>query len=201
VEPTQNGFYVGSVAWHGAEPLSILEREVTSMKQPLDALEWVPRDAIEPNDYNPNKQPPPEFRLLKVSLLEDGWTQPIVVFDDGSGAKPVIVDGEHRWRTSADPEIAALTGGLVPIVRIRKSKTERMMSTIRHNRARGEHGVLPMSEIVNELLANGVSTEDLQFLLQMEEEEIDRLSDRSGMPNRVSTTSADFAKGWIPDGQ
>jgi ParB-like chromosome segregation protein Spo0J len=167
-------------------------------KQPLDSVEWVDRDSIEPNDYNPNKQPPPEHRLLKVSILEDGWTQPIVVFDDSSGKKPVIVDGEHRWRVSGDKEIKKLTKGKVPIVRIAGSREQRMMSTIRHNRARGEHHVLPMAEIVRALLDGGIEKGDVQFLLQMEEEEVERLAEKAGLPEVVSRSHTEFNKGWVP---
>lgn len=168
-------------------------------KQPLSRVEWVSRDSIEPNDYNPNKQPPPEHRLLKVSILEDGWTQPIVVFDDESGAKPVIVDGEHRWRVSAEKDIAKITGGLVPIVRIKGDRSHRMMSTIRHNRARGEHHILPMSDIVRTLLEGGIAKEDVEFLLQMEEEEVDRLAEKAGMPEVVTREHQTFNKGWVPE--
>jgi ParB-like chromosome segregation protein Spo0J len=168
-------------------------------KQPLNEVEWVNRDAIAPNDYNPNKQPPPEHRLLKVSILEDGWTQPIVVFDDGKGGKPVIVDGEHRWRVSAEPEVAKLTGGTVPIVRIKGNREHRMMSTIRHNRARGEHHVLPMAEIVRTLLDGGIDRDDVQFLLQMEEEEVDRLAERAGLPDVVAREGTEFNRGWVPE--
>lgn len=167
-------------------------------KQPLNEVEWVNRDSITPNDYNPNKQPPPEHRLLKVSILEDGWTQPIVVFDDGNGGKPVIVDGEHRWRVSEDSEVAHLTGGTVPIVRIKGDREHRMMSTIRHNRARGEHHVLPMAEIVRALLEAGIKKDDVQFLLQMEEEEVERLSERAGLPEVVARDHTEFNKGWVP---
>lgn len=166
---------------------------------PVNAVEWVPVDAIEANDYNPNQQPPPEHRLLKISLLEDGWTQPIVVVDDGSGAKPVIVDGEHRWRiVRAEPDVADRTDGLIPIVRLRRPRAHLMMATIRHNRARGEHTVAGMSAIVRELLASGYPADDLAFLMQMELEEIDRLADKAGMPERVARDGADFSKGWVP---
>jgi ParB-like chromosome segregation protein Spo0J len=166
---------------------------------PISRVEWVPADALAANDYNPNVQPPPEFRLLKISLLEDGWTQPIVVFDDGSGGKPIIVDGEHRWRVAReDADVAATTDGLVPIVRIVKSRAHLMMSTIRHNRARGEHTVKQMAEIVRELLTAGESTEDVCFLLQMEVEEVERLADSSGMPTRVARDKGEFSKGWVP---
>jgi ParB-like chromosome segregation protein Spo0J len=167
--------------------------------QPLDRIEWVPAAAIVANDYNPNVQPPPENRLLRISLLEDGWTQPVVVFDDGSDAKPVIVDGEHRWRVAAtDPEVARLTEGLVPIVRILGDRAHRMMSTVRHNRARGEHAIAPMAEVVRQLLTAGNAVEDVCFLMQMEPEEVDRLADKAGMPTRVSRDGTDFSKGWIP---
>ena len=167
-------------------------------QQPLSAIEWVPRDSIEPNDYNPNKQAPPEHRLLHVSLLQDGWTQPIVVFDDGEGGKPVIVDGEHRWRASADKSIARLTNGLVPIVRIKKSRNERIMSTIRHNRARGEHGVLNMAQLVRELLEQGQGIEQLCTLLGMEDEAVNRLAERAGLPEVVTRSHGEFSKGWVP---
>lgn len=178
---------------------SVIADNTRTPDQPVSRVEWVKADTLRPNDYNPNVQPDTEFRLLKISLLEDGWTQPIVVFDDGSGEPPVIVDGEHRWRVaSSDPEIAQLTGGLVPIVRIVKDRAHRMMSTIRHNRARGEHTVQQMAAIVRELLTEGHTLADIAFYMQMEEEEIDRLADRAGMPERVSRDGQTFSKGWVP---
>jgi ParB-like chromosome segregation protein Spo0J len=168
-------------------------------KQPISSVEWVNRESLQPNDYNPNKQPPPEHKLLAVSILEDGWTQPIVVFDDGSGEKPLIVDGEHRWRVSSQAEVFKLTNGMVPIVRISGSRQHRMMSTIRHNRARGEHHVLPMAEIVKALMEGGIASESIQFLLQMEEEEVERLAERAGLPTVVTRNHAEFNKGWVPE--
>ena len=167
-------------------------------KQPLESIQWISRTEIRPNEYNPNTQAPPEFRLLKISILTDGWTQPIVVYDDGSGRLPVIVDGEHRWRVSEDAEIAAMTGGKIPVVKISGTASALMMSTIRHNRARGEHGVLPMGEIVRELIEAGNDTEEICFMLQMENEEVSRLSERAGLPEVSGRTKAEFSKGWVP---
>jgi ParB-like chromosome segregation protein Spo0J len=120
------------------------------------------------------------------------------VFDLGDGSRPIIVDGEHRWRTAADPEIAAMTEGMVPIVRIKGDLSHRMMSTIRHNRARGEHAVLPMAEIVRKLLEAGQSQEDVQLLLQMEAEEVERLARRAGMPEYIGKAKKEFSKAWVP---
>ena len=52
-------------------------------KQPLENLKWIKREDIKANKYNPNSVAPPEMELLKTSILEDGWTQPIVANSDG----------------------------------------------------------------------------------------------------------------------
>ena len=103
-------------------------------KQPVSTVRWIHRDELQPNDYNPNKVMPPELELLVLSIIEDGWTQPIVCLSDLT-----IVDGFHRYTVSADPRIIAQTNGYVPVVIITADPIHRKMSTIRHNRARGQH--------------------------------------------------------------
>lgn len=162
--------------------------------QPVGEVQWLPRDALRANDYNPNHVPPPELALLRESLLQDGWTQPIVARRDGE-----IVDGYHRWLVSADPDVAALTGGLVPVVYLRAGLTEaeQVAATIRHNRARGEHGVLRMADIVRRLVDTGQVTRDgLEQMLGMEPEEVERLYDRGAMVKRGAGDT--FGEGWVP---
>lgn len=163
-------------------------------RQPVATVTWLHRDTLTSNDYNPNHAAPPEFRLLKTSILADGWTQPIVARRNFE-----IVDGFHRWKASADPEIYALTDGLVPVVFLsdEASEAHQRMSTIRHNRARGKHGIRPMAEIARSLVeTHGVEGEELERLLGMEAEEVERLLDLSGMPSRGG--SSGFNKGWVP---
>jgi hypothetical protein len=163
-------------------------------KHPVNFTVWVPRDCLRANSYNPNRTATPEFALLKVSILQDGWTQPIVARYDGE-----IIDGFHRWTVAADPEVAALTDGLVPVVFLDVADlAKQMMATIRHNRARGEHAVLPMGKIVHDLLAAGYGAGDLGLLLGMEEEEVDRLADRAGRPETVARTTKAFSESWAP---
>ena len=69
------------------------------MKQPIDKIQWIDRDKLKPNNYNPNMVAPPELKLLKISILEDGWTQPIVVTADMT-----IVDGFDRGTISGDKD-------------------------------------------------------------------------------------------------
>lgn len=163
-------------------------------KQPLDNIVWRHRDELKPNNYNPNKVAPPELKLLKTSIIEDGWTQPIVVYEDLS-----IVDGFHRWTVSGHKEIYALTNGLVPTVMITpKSLSGRQMATIRHNRARGTHTVLAMSDIVSGMIKEGVSGEEIMERLGMEKEEVTRLLFRAGIPKSDVFTDKPFSKSWKP---
>ena len=49
---------------------------------PVLNVKMVDIDKVVANDYNPNKVAPPEMRLLKHSIEEDGYTQPIVTYYD-----------------------------------------------------------------------------------------------------------------------
>jgi len=179
-------------------------------KQPLDNLQWIDRNTIAPNPWNPNKVAPPEMKLLKISILEDGWTQPIVLFEilpgmfDNlpPGVKYIIVDGFHRWTLSGEKDFLNMTAGNVPCVVLSKHKTKAdlMMATIRHNRARGTHGVLAMAEIMQEWLDTGVSGEEIMERMEMEEEEVTRLAMRVGIPKTELFKDMEFSKSWKPKG-
>lgn len=161
--------------------------------QPLASIEWVHPSTLRANDYNPNKVAKPELALLRVSLLENGWCQPIIARRDGE-----IVDGFHRWTLgSTDPEVAALAGGLVPVVRLPDidAATQRM-ATIRMNRARGSHAVIRMADIVNDLAAMGLGRPDIASRLGMDHEEVDRLLDHGRMTKRGTAGATTFSKGW-----
>lgn len=163
--------------------------------QPLNNVQWIHRDNLLPNNYNPNKVAPPELKLLKTSIIEDGWTQPIVVNDDYT-----IVDGFHRWTVSGHKEIYQITDGLVPVVVLApKDRASKQMATIRHNRARGTHHVLEMSNIVSEMVNQGLSGEEIMQRLQMEKEEVVRLLYRSGIPKSDVFKDAEYSKSWEPN--
>ena len=167
----------------------------STITQPISAVQWVPPATLHANGYNPNRVFAPEFALLKVSILESGWTQPIVARTDGE-----IVDGFHRWTLgSTDAEIQALTGGLVPVVFLSAGTTlaDQMMATVRHNRARGQHGILKTAEIVKTLRTEGVSETEIERRLGMEDEEVSRLLETKSSAELVGKDS--FGRGWVPD--
>ena len=119
--------------------------EVSPFKsEPVDFVRWVPNTLLHSNDYNPNSVAPPEMELLRLSIDADGYTQPIVSMADPDDTFEVI-DGFHRHRVGKEcADIQSRVHGYLPLVQIRESqadKTDRMASTIRHNRARGKHRV------------------------------------------------------------
>ena len=171
---------------------------MTVKDQPVSRVRWLPREKLRANSYNPNVVAPPELELLVTSILEDGWTQPIVTLPADEQGLHQIVDGFHRWTVSADPRVAALTGGQVPTVQVGLDPVHRMMSTIRHNRARGTHAVVRMAEIVRRMVDDGVPERQIRKRLGMEAEEVIRLVNRAGMPTQVRKVAPAFNKAWVP---
>jgi ParB-like chromosome segregation protein Spo0J len=107
----------------------------------------VPIAKVQPNGYNPNKMEAKMFRLLKKSITEDGLTMPIVTYYDAVNDIYEIVDGFHRYSVLLKMKIQE-----IPVSVIEKPIEERMMSTIRHNKAKGTHQLKLVSNIFNKLL-------------------------------------------------
>lgn len=145
------------------------------LSSPLSTLQWVDRDRVKPNDYNPNKVSKQNLELLKQSILTNGWTLPIVVRPDFT-----IIDGFHRWTVAGEEPLKSMLEGKVPVVIVEhKDKAGNIYGTVTHNRARGTHLLEPMKAIVRELMGEGKSVEEISKQLGMRPEEIFRLSDFS----------------------
>ena len=142
---------------------------------PLSTLQWVSREIVKPNDYNPNKVSKQNLELLKQSILSNGWTLPIVVRPDFT-----IIDGFHRWTIAGEEPLLSMLDGKVTVVIVdHKDKSGDIYGTVTHNRARGTHLLGPMKAIVKELMDEGKSVEEIGKQLGMKPEEIFRLSDFS----------------------
>lgn len=175
--------------------------EISPFKtEPVDFVKWVKNDLVYQNDYNPNSVAPPEMELLRLSISADGYTQPIVSMPD-EDKKFQVIDGFHRHRVGKECEdIQSRIHGYLPVVQIRedqKDKTDRMASTIRHNRARGKHKVEAMSDIVIELSRRNWSDEKIAKNLGMEADEVLRLKQISGLAEMFS--DEDFSEAWDVD--
>ena len=142
---------------------------------PLNSLQWVDRSRLTANDYNPNRVTEDNLQLLIQSILTNGWTLPIVVRPDYT-----IIDGFHRWTVAGREPLKSLLGGKVPVVIVaHDSEADDMFGTITHNRARGTHLLEPMKAIVQKLIAEGKTVQEISKQMGMKPEEIFRLSDFS----------------------
>jgi len=171
--------------------------EISPFKnEPADCVIWVLADQVEANDYNPNAVAPPEMKLLELSIAQDGYTQPIVVY--GTNDYYEVVDGFHRNRVAKEcGEVKNRLHGYLPITIInphREDKSDRIAATIRHNRARGKHQVTAMSDIVLELSRRNWSEKKIAKELGMEPDEVLRLKQITGLAELFA--DHDFSEAW-----
>ena len=155
----------------------------------------VPIDKITANDYNPNSVAPPEMALLETSIWEDGYTQPVVTVYDPDNDKYTVIDGFHRFLTLKNSDrIRERENGILPIVVLDKAMSDRMASTIRHNRARGSHNIELMSNIVAELVEMGKGDRWICKHIGMSPDELVRMKQVTGLASLFRDT--DFSKSW-----
>jgi ParB-like chromosome segregation protein Spo0J len=165
------------------------------MKSPVYNVMSISVDKIQANAYNPNSVARPEMKLLYESILNDGYTMPIVCYYLPEIDKYEIVDGFHRYTIiKKHKDIFDREEGRLPVVVIDKDITNRMASTIRHNRARGSHSIDLMSNIVAELIEMGKSDKWIAKHLGMDADELLRLKQITGLASLFK--DKEFSKSW-----
>ena len=174
------------------------EKEMWRASSPVYNVIPVPVEKIQANAYNPNAVAPPEMKLLYKSILEDGYTMPIVCYYLEDEDKYEIVDGYHRYLTILQhKDIYDREHGCLPVSVIDKPLTDRMASTIRHNRARGTHSIELMVNIVADLVESGMSDAWIMKNIGMDAEELLRLKQISGLVALFKDRN--FSRSWVPD--
>lgn len=149
---------------------------------PVYNVRAVPIEQIRANAWNPNAVAPPEMKLLELSIWEDGYTMPIVCYHLPDEDAYEIVDGYHRYTVMlTSKRIRDREGGMLPVVTIDKPLSDRMASTIRHNRARGSHSVELMTNIVQELVEAGMGDAWIMRHIGMDADELLRLKQLTGL--------------------
>ncbi|MBO1101312.1 IbrB-like domain-containing protein [Enterococcus hirae] len=162
---------------------------------PVYHVHKIPINKIKTNDYNPNKVAPTELKLLEYSILTDGYTMPVVCYYKKNEDYYEIVDGYHRYLVMKNSkEIAKREDYCLPVVIIDKPITERIASTIRHNRARGTHSIDNMVQIVQKLIEAGLNDQWIMENLGMDKDELLRLKQISGLSSLFS--KEDFSEAW-----
>ncbi|HBF1820609.1 TPA: ParB-like nuclease domain-containing protein [Clostridioides difficile] len=163
-------------------------------EQPVDSILWFKSENIEANSYNPNRVATPEMNLLHESIKADGYTQPIVGYEYDKN-RIEIVDGYHRNRVGKEyKDINEKVHNYLPVAIIDKPIEERMTSTIRHNRARGQHTIFGLSNMVLELTKAGWSDERICKAFGMEFEEVLKLKQSTGVKD--SFINHEFSPSW-----
>ncbi|SUE34206.1 IbrB-like domain-containing protein [Rikenella microfusus] len=171
-----------------------MAKEFTS---PVYAVRAVPVEKVAANSYNPNVVAPPEMKLLELSIWEDGYTMPCVCYYIAERDIYELVDGYHRYLVmKTSRRIYEREKGLLPVVVIDKDISNRMASTIRHNRARGVHSVELMSGIVTELVRSGMSDNWIMKNIGMDRDELLRLKQISGLAELFANKSFSLSEDW-----
>ncbi len=161
-------------------------------ESPVYQIKAIPIEKVRANAYNPNVVMPPEQKLLELSIWEDGYTMPCVCYYIEEEAIYELVDGYHRYITMLQSKrIYERERGLLPVAIIVKDISNRMASTIRHNRARGVHTIELMTKLVGDLSKAGMSDAWINKHLGMDKDELLRLKQLSGLAELFA--DADFS--------
>jgi ParB/RepB/Spo0J family partition protein len=158
----------------------------------LEALnvQYIDVSKIIPNSYNPNRQSDSEFELLRRSMNEDGFTQPIVCVEGDVKDTYRIVDGEHRWRCAQE-----LGYEEVPIVVTPMTIEQARIATLRHNRARGSEDIELSAQVLRDLEKLG-AIDWAKDSLMMTEAELNKLLEDIPAPEALANEVYDEA--WVP---
>lgn len=165
------------------------------MISPVYDIKKIHESKIRANSYNPNSVASPEMKLLLKSIREDGYTMPIVCYYIAEEDIYEIVDGFHRYTTlMQNKDIYNREDGCLPVSVIDKDISNRMASTIRHNRARGSHNIDLMVGIVGDLIDAGMSDTWIMKNIGMDADELLRLKQVSGLASMF--INGEFGQSW-----
>jgi ParB-like chromosome segregation protein Spo0J len=124
--------------------------------------------------------------MLKMSMLDDGFTQPILVH----GKTHMIIDGEHRWRAACQ-----LGYKEVPVVFVDMTTEQMKISTLRHNRARGSEDIELTLDLLRDIRELGGLDKAVEGLL-IDDTELQALLD--GTPTPEIMAKENFSQAWVP---
>ena len=161
--------------------------------QPISNVQWVNVENLSANDYNPNVVFTQEMKLLLFSIKNNGWIQPILCTQDYQ-----IIDGYHR-ATLAKTHSDITIDGKVPCVIMQLSEPERMLLTIRINRAKGSHVAVKMSDIVHTLVNTfGYTVGKVAEGIGANKDEVELLLMDNVFQAKGINEETKYSKAWVP---
>jgi ParB-like chromosome segregation protein Spo0J len=151
--------------------------------------EIVDIDKLYANDYNPNRMPAEEMRLLGECIMKYGFLFPIIVNWDKEKQKYRIIDGYHRYF-----KLKQLGIKQVSIVNMNIPYYDCVQLTVLMNRIKGMHQVEKMSDLVVKLEDLGLEDSEISSNLGMEAEELLRLKQQLGIAHAFK--DVEYANSW-----
>ncbi len=170
--------------------MKTLESNKGPVALPCFETQLVDMDQVAANNYNPNNVPKNNMILLQESILANGFCFPVVVIRDADLEKYVIVDGFHRYTIMKD----YLQVKQLPVVVLQHDTSQRMAATVQFNRARGVHQVELMGDLVRALAEQGLEDEEISRRLGMEDEEVFRLKQITGIAELFKNQA--YSRSW-----
>jgi ParB-like chromosome segregation protein Spo0J len=163
-------------------------------KEPIENIEWIDADELAANNWNPNVVFNQELRLLELSILTNGWIQPIIVSKDNT-----IIDGFHRYMLSTtSPKVMKKYEGKVPVVRLDMSDADAMLLTVRINRAKGSHVSVKMADLVQTLHnKHNLDFQQIAKEIGATKKEVELLYENS-LFKQLDLKNYKYNKAWIP---
>jgi hypothetical protein len=166
-----------------------LETDRGTLFLPCMHVILVPVEKVKANTYNPNNVSDQNMMLLEESILMNGFCFPIVTIYDADVDEYVIIDGFHRYYILKNWNVK-----LLPIVVLKHDITKRMEATVQFNRARGVHQVELMGDLVKALVEQGVPDDEIAVKLGMEEGEVYRLKQITGIAELFKNQA--YSRSW-----
>ena len=167
-----------------------IETKFGKVKLIAQASIIVPIEMVQANNYNPNSVDHKNMELLKQSIIDNGFCFGVVTIWDEDLQKFVIVDGYHRY----DIFRYTLQAKEIAIYVLEQSPAQRMSATVQFNRARGVHQVDLMGDLVQALVSQGASDDEISKHLGMELEEVFRLKQITGIAELFKNQT--YSRAW-----
>lgn len=156
---------------------------------------WVPGEELQEAPWRANYVLKPDVELLKRSLSDYGWLQPLIV----QKSTNMIIDGNYRWEIASNIQpLMKAYSGCVPVVYHQVDLIDAMILHIQMNRARGTLAGKDLSYLVRSITkSRKYSEKDVRTLLRMGIEEYGLMIDG----NLIKTKKYDqhqYSAAWVP---
>ena len=158
-------------------------------------LHMVPSSSIKAPSWKATYILRPDLTLLKTSMIESGWLQPVVV----RLADQTIIDGTARWNIACTEErFVKRHGSSIPVIYHDVDEVDAMVLHVRLNRARGAVHPVTLSKVVKRIIASGKYEEnDLATILSMSDDEVELLA-VGDLLKRKDLEKYEYSRAWVP---